>query len=57
MSEESRSRITEAVDAATEETELEALVEVLGNETAQRAAHAHMVPEFVWSLQTRGATA
>ena len=46
--------LAHAVQANAEETELESLVEVLGNESAQDAAHAHTLPELVAAEQGHG---
>lgn len=39
------------VNAEREETELEALVEVLGNRECQRAVHAHTLPVTIACAQ------
>lgn len=50
-----RKSITEAVESAREETELEVLVEVLGDDDAQGAAERHELPELVYKLNQKKA--
>ncbi len=54
MTEETRARLANTVQAHKEEVELETLVEVLGTPTAQRAAHAHRLPELIAAEQGHG---
>jgi hypothetical protein len=42
--------INDAIEAVKEETELEHLVEVLGDDKAQEAAERHSLPEFVYGM-------
>lgn len=43
--------INNAIKAVCEEEELESLVEVLGDGTAQSAAHGHTLPVLVATMQ------
>lgn len=43
--------IAESVEAGKEETELEALVEVLGDNVAQRCVDKHCLPELIAAEQ------
>lgn len=45
--------IHEAIEAAKEETELEHLVEVLGDDKAQRAAERHTLPALVFLINEK----
>lgn len=54
MSPETRTTLANHIAAHTEETELETLVEVLGNRKAQRAVAAHTLPELVAKEQGHG---
>lgn len=47
----SRTELANGVKAEAEETELEALVEVLGDFEAQDAAHMHTLPILVARVQ------
>lgn len=51
MNDKSKCTVTEAVAASREETELEALVEVLGEGQAQAAVSKHVLPELVEATQ------
>jgi hypothetical protein len=42
--------INDAIEAVKEETELEHLVEVLGDDQAQRAAERHILPALVYEM-------
>lgn len=44
-------KLADAVEAGKEEVELEALVEVLGCDLAQRAVGKHILPELVDATQ------
>lgn len=49
-----RQKMQNTVTAHREEVELEALVSVLGDPTAQRAADRHRLPELIASEQGHG---
>lgn len=49
-----RRKMENTVKAHHEEVELETLVSVLGNPTAQQAAESHRIPELVAKEQGRG---
>lgn len=51
MNRRNSKNIVDAVEASREESELEALVEVLGGDLAQTAVHKHILPELVDATQ------
>lgn len=54
MNENTRKTLAAHVAANREETELETLVEVLGERRAQNAVAAHVLPELIASEQGHG---
>lgn len=54
MNESTRNKIANHVAATQEETELETLVEVLGDRKAQVAVASHTLPELIAAEQGHG---